>query len=133
MSVETSAPARSTNQLVGWIAGLVFIAVGLLGFTVSGGHHAIGTEGGDLVGLFKVNVLHNFVHLLVGALLVIGAMAGARLARTMNGLVGAVYLLVGVVGLFIVNTDANIIALNTYDNILHLVSGVVLLAVAARK
>jgi hypothetical protein len=39
-----------------------------------------------------------------------------------------VYLLVGIIGLFILDSSANILALNSADNVLHLVSAVALLA-----
>ncbi len=126
----TKVGRRSVNQIVGLVAGLVFIGVGLLGFSVSGGHHPVGAEGGALLGIFQVNVLHNLVHVVVGAALVLGAIAGPRVARTINALVGAVYVLVGVAGLFIVDSAANVIALNGNDNILHLLAGGALLALA---
>lgn len=121
--------SRSVNQVAGWIAGLAFVVVGLLGFTVSGGHHAVGMEGGKLLGLFQVNMLHNFVHLAVGALLIGGAMAGARAAKGINMLVGVIYLAVGVAGLFILDSSVNIIALNGLDNTLHLVAGAALFVI----
>jgi hypothetical protein len=40
-----------------------------------------------------------------------------------------VYLLLGIVGFFLVGTGANILALNTPDHFLHLVSAIVLLGV----
>ena len=48
-----------------------------------------------------------------------------------NTLVGAVYLLVGVIGLFIANdtSEANILSLNGADNVLHFASALVLLGV----
>jgi hypothetical protein len=60
--------------------------------------------------------------------LLLGARSGVAAARAANTAVGAVYLVVGVVGLFILNSSANILALNGADNGLHLVSGIVLLA-----
>jgi hypothetical protein len=43
--------------------------------------------------------------------------------------VGAVYLAVGAAGLFLVGTEANIIALNGADNVLHFASALLLLGV----
>jgi hypothetical protein len=43
--------------------------------------------------------------------------------------VGAVYLLVGILGLFLVGSEANILALNSADNVLHFASAVVLLGI----
>ncbi len=42
---------------------------------------------------------------------------------------GAAYLLLGVVGFFLVGTAANILALNTFDHFLHLASAIVLLGI----
>jgi len=123
-----SLAGRRVNTLAGGAAGAVFVLVGLIGFAVSGGHPAVGQDGGHVLGVFEVNVAHNLVHLVVGAALVAGAIAGVRAARAVNTLVGAVYLLVGVLGLVITNTGANIIALNGADNALHIVVGAVLLA-----
>jgi hypothetical protein len=118
------------NSLAAGVVGAVFIVVGLLGFTVSGGHSLAGHTGGQLLGLFQVNSLHNLVHLAVGAVMVAAAIAGTRAARSVNMLVGAVYLVLGVAGLFITgDSPLNIIALNGADNGLHIVIGAVLIAV----
>jgi len=118
------------NSLVAGTVGAVFIVVGLLGFTVSSGHDLAGHTGGQLLGLFQVNTLHNVVHLAVGAAMVAAAIAGVRAARFANTLIGAVYLALGVLGLFITgNNPLNIIALNGADNGLHLVIGAVLVGV----
>jgi hypothetical protein len=116
------------NSVVAFLFGAVFVLVGLLGFTVSGGHSAVGHDGGALLGLFQVNVLHNVVHIAVGALMISAGVAGARAAKAVNTIVGAVYLLLFVIGLLIVGDNgANIIALNAADNGLHLVLGLALL------
>ncbi|HEV7899963.1 MAG TPA: DUF4383 domain-containing protein [Planosporangium sp.] len=119
---------RRLNQVVAGAFGAVFVIVGLLGFTVSGGHQIAGHDGGQLLGLFGVNVLHNLVHLAIGAVLVAAAVAGVQAARSVNAVIGATYLLLGVVGLFITGGNpANIIAINGADNALHLVLGAILL------
>ena len=118
------------NSIVGGVVGGVFIAVGLLGFTVTGDHSFAGHTGGDLLGLFQVNSLHTIVHLAVGGVMVAAAIAGARAAKAVNVLIGAVYLALGVLGLFITGDNPlNVIALNGADNGLHLVIGAVLVAV----
>jgi hypothetical protein len=118
------------NTLAAGAVGAVFIVVGLLGFTVSGGHSLAGHTGGQLLGLFQVNSLHNLVHIAVGAVMVAAAIAGTRSARAVNTLIGAVYLALGVAGLFITGDNPlNVIALNGADNGLHLVIGAVLVGV----
>ncbi|MGH3711903.1 MAG: DUF4383 domain-containing protein [Micromonosporaceae bacterium] len=120
---------RRVNPMVGGVLGAVFVLVGLLGFAVSGGHPAAGQEGGLLLGIFEVNLLHNLVHLVVGAALIGGAIAGVRISRVVNAAVGAVYVVVGLVGLMIIGGAMDLIALNGADNALHLVAGLALLAV----
>jgi hypothetical protein len=118
------------NTVAAGAVGAVFIVVGLLGFTVSGGHSLAGHTGGRLLGLFQVNSLHNLVHLGVGAAMVAAAIAGTRGARSANTVIGFVYLALGVVGLFITgDSPLNIVALNGADNGLHLAIGAVLVAV----
>jgi hypothetical protein len=132
MQTNYLADARATsglNSLAAALVGIVFVVVGILGFAVSGGHHAIGHEGGELV-LFQVNALHNIVHLVVGATLATAAWVGNRPARVANVAIGAVYLVLGAVGFFILGDTAfNVIALNNADNGLHLVIGAALVAV----
>lgn len=118
----------SPNRLLGMVLGAVYVLVGLLGFAVTGGVEFAGAEGEPLLG-FDVNPLHNIVHLLVGVLLLAGAWRGVATAKGVNMLVGAVYLIVGVLGLFILDSGLNILALNHPDNVLHLASAVVLLGV----
>jgi hypothetical protein len=131
MATHTGTLSRiGLNSIVAYGFGAIFVLVGVAGFTVSGGHTAAGHEGGDLLGVFQVNVLHNVVHLAVGAVMLGAAVAGNVAARLTNTAVGAVYLLLAVVGLFILgDSPANIIALNGADNGLHAVLGVALLGV----
>ncbi len=128
MSTSVTATRRPANVLVGYVLGAVYLLVGLLGFVVTSGVGFAATEGGSLLG-FEVNPLHNVVHLAVGAALVLAARQGVAASRAVNTAVGGVYLLVGVLGLFILGSSANILALNGADNVLHVVSAAVLLGV----
>ena len=119
----------SPNRIVATVFGAVYLLVGLLGFAVTGGVGFIATEGGLLLGIFEVNPLHNIAHLLIGAALLATGLMSVRAAKTTNITVGAVYLLLGIVGFFLVGTALNILALNTFDHFLHLASAIVLLGV----
>lgn len=121
--------SSSPNRIVATVFGAVYLLVGLLGFAVTGGVGFIATEGGLLLGIFEVNPLHNIAHLLIGAALLVAGLANARAAKGVNTTVGAVYLLLGIVGFFLAGTSANILALNVPDHFLHLASAVVLLGV----
>jgi hypothetical protein len=118
----------SPNRLLGTVFGVVYLLVGLAGFAVTTDVGFASTDGGPLV-VFEVNPLHNVVHLLIGAGLLVAARRSTSAARGMNVTVGATYLLVGVAGLFLVGTSANVLALNGADNVLHLASALLLLGV----
>jgi hypothetical protein len=118
----------SPNRLIATVFGAVYLLVGLLGFAVTSGIGFFATEGANLI-IFEVNPLHNVIHLAIGAALLYAGFTNAAVARTVNASVGAVYLLVGVLGLFLLSSPLNIIALNGADNVLHLASAVLLLGV----
>lgn len=122
--------SKSPNRLVGIIFGAVYILVGLLGFTATPTIGFVATEGGLLIGVFEVNPLHNVIHTIIGAALLIAGLAGVMAAKVTNATVGGIYLLLGIIGFFIVGTELNILALNMNDAFLHLATAIVLLVVA---
>ena len=69
------------------------------------------------------------MHLLIGAVLLIAGLRSVPAAKAANTTVGAVYLLVGIIGLFLVDSPANILALNAADNVLHFGTAIILLGV----
>jgi hypothetical protein len=119
------------NRLFGFVFGAVYLLVGAAGFAVTGGVDFAATQGKALV-IFDVNPLHNYVHLGVGALLLLGALIGLIASKGANILVGVVYLLVGLAGLFLVNSTYNILAINLADNGLHIVTGLLALVIGLR-
>jgi Domain of unknown function (DUF4383) len=121
--------SKSPNRLLGTIFGAVYILIGIAGFFVTMGTGFLSTSGGLLLGIFEVNPLHNVAHILIGAALLIAGLANVRAAKTVNSVVGAAYLVLGILGLFIVGSAFNILAINGADNVLHFGSAVLLLAV----
>jgi len=119
---------NSPNRLIATVFGAVYLLVGLVGFAVTSGIGFFSTEGANLI-IFEVNPLHNVIHLAIGAALLYAGLKNVQLARTVNAGVGAVYLLVGILGLFLLTSPLNIIALNGADSVLHLASAVLLLGV----
>jgi hypothetical protein len=125
---------RSNVQKAALAVGVVFLAVGVLGFipgitTDYGSMQFAGHESGAmLLGIFQVSILHNIVHLLFGV-------AGVMLARSFDGartfLIGggAIYLVLWIYGLLIdKESGANFVPLNSADDWLHFVLGVGMVA-----
>jgi hypothetical protein len=128
----TSVNTRSLNRLLGFGFGAVYLLVGLVGFAITAGVGFAHDHGKDLI-IFELNPLHNIVHIAIGLLLGFAAYKGTAAAAAANSLVGGVYLLVGVLGLFLTNSSANILAINHPDNALHLATAAVLLGVGLSK
>lgn len=110
------------NKTVALVFGIVFLLIGVLGFVPAL------TPGGALLGLFMVNGVHSVVHLLFGVLGVAAALTGFSVLY--NRVAGIVYLLIAVLG-FIPPLVPNgmllgLVMINTADNFLHIVLGIVL-------
>ena len=123
--------ARDRDMLVtvARLFGIVFLLVGILGFipgitSDAPGDFAGEDSEGELLGLFRVSVLHNLVHLLFG-------IAGLAMARTWDGarlfLIGGgvIYLLLWIVGLI---GGLDWLPADPADNWLHVGLGLAMLA-----
>jgi hypothetical protein len=122
---------RSTLQNLTLVFGVVFLAVGILGFipgitTHYGDMSFAGSDSGaKLLGLFQVSILHNIVHLLFGiaGLLAYRAFDSSRIYM-LGG--GVIYLALFVLGLF---GGADWIPANNADDWLHLALGVSMVSI----
>jgi hypothetical protein len=140
---SASAPVRSTTdrstrrtaaQKVAAVTGFAFLLVGVAGFIPGitqnldeikfAGHDS----GAELLGIFQVSVLHNFVHLAFG---VIGLAAASRHSASRAFLIvgGLVYLALLVFGLVVDHQgNSNFVPVDDADDWLHLGLGVGMLA-----
>ena len=124
---------RSTVQSAALLAGILFLAVGILGFVPGITTHygdltfAGHDSGAKVLGIFQTSILHNIVHLLFG-------LVGIAMARSWEGartfLIGGgvVYLVLFVYGLLAHgSSSANFIPVNSADNVLHVALGVAMI------
>jgi hypothetical protein len=120
---------KSPNRGLAAVFGSVYLLVGLLGFTATGGVGLFDTTGGLLLGIFEVNLSQNIAHFLIGAALLIAGLSTVPASRRVNTTIGAFSLVLGIAGLFVTGTDLNILALNVPDHALHFGTAAVLLGV----
>lgn len=113
-------------QRVATVSGVIFLLVGLAGFTPvgMGAMQMDGSGSALLLGMFPVNMLHNVVHMLFGLW---GVWAGGSASRSVAYALGSggAYLLLGVLGLF-TSSLLGIVPIGGYDVYLHLVLAVIL-------
>lgn len=119
-----------TTKSLATLIGVVFIAVGILGFIDNP------IVGESEKAIFHADKLHNIVHIASGVLFVLFAMASASAARSFMILFGIVYLALGVIGLINIGTEGmgkllGILHVNGADNLLHAGLGILILLAAA--
>lgn len=109
--------------------GAIYVIVGIAGFVPAlapaGMHEGMDSATGALLGIFPINAVHNVVHLAIGAALLYGATATPA-ALLVSKVVGATYILVGVLGIPFPN-GFGLLPLGGADIVLHLGTGAVLL------
>lgn len=106
-------------RTVAAVFGVIYVLVGLVGFVLQS----------PLLGLFEVSLLHNVVHIVLGAILLYGAMSTSA-AIMATRVVGAILLVIGVLGFFVAEPlGAGVLPIGGNDVWLHLATGVILLAV----
>lgn len=123
--------ARTIEQKYALIASVVYTAIGIIGFFVTGFSHMTETTNHALLGLFYLNPFHNVVHIAIGALWLLGALVlSAPATEGLNLSIGAVYVLAAVLGYFGYLSLLNIRPDTDPDNFLHLISGLLTLVFA---
>jgi hypothetical protein len=124
--------SHSPNRVFAILFGVLYFAAGIFGFFYTSDTTFFGSQGPALIGLFGVNPLLNLIHLVFGVALLLSGLIDPGIAKLANLGFGALFLLLGGVGLFIFEGDnpINVFAFNGADSILHIASAVVLLAVA---
>src|SRR5918999_867818 len=114
--------ARTPAQTFALVFGVVYLLVGVAGFFVTGFDNFASETYDDKLLVFPVNPLHNIVHILVGAMWIGGSRTHAS-AKSVNLLIGVVYVLTAILGFAGVLTFLAIEDVGSADNWLHLVSG----------
>jgi len=101
------------TRTVSWLFGVIFVAVGILGFTPNGlvGH----------VGLFATNAAHNLVHILTGMVFLVGVIKYKGYEGRILKIVGVAYVAVTIVGFLTSgNMMLGMVHINEADRWLHL-------------
>lgn len=103
--------------------GLVLILLGILGFFMNS----------PLLGMFEVNTIHNWVHLLFGVVAIGMSMQGESGAKLYAKIFGLVYGLVTILGLVNGGNIFGLFHTNGADNVLHLLLTLIFLWVGFRS
>ncbi|RBY76516.1 DUF4383 domain-containing protein [Blastococcus sp. TF02-09] len=132
----TGRAGKTWPELLALAFGAVYLLIGIVGFFITGFDNFFGNEVApgvhhadeNLLG-FMINPAHNVVHILIGAvgLALSRTLAGAR---TYGWLLAVGYGAAFVYGLIAVGEDWDFLNLNGADNVLHILTALVGLAIA---
>ena len=114
----TATGNRSNAQLFALVFGVVYLAIGLIGFAITGFDNFAKDTAESLL-IFQINPLHNIAHLGVGALLLAGSRSHDA-AKSVNLMVGVVYLLLAILGFAGNILIEDLLNNNMADTFLHL-------------
>ncbi len=108
------------------VFGLLFIAVGILGYVSNP------IIGESETAVFHADSVHNMVHIISGVLFILVALASPANAATFCKVFGIIYFLLGVLGLSKMGSDGmasllGFLHVNAADNYLHIGLGLVIL------
>ena len=112
----------STAQKISVVLGIVYVAVGILGFIPALVAPSTQPGQGLLLGIFAVNAIHNVVHIAAGLGLIWAGLSAERVT-TVGKALAAVFALLVVVSF--IAPIAEGVAINLPDTLLHLVSAIV--------
>ena len=118
----TGTGARTPAQMFALVFGIVYLAIGLIGFAVTGFDNWFSEIYNEKLIVFPLNPGHNIVHILIGAAW-LGASRAHATAKTANAVIGAAYLLTFLLGILGVLKFLAIEDAGSADNYLHLASG----------
>ena len=114
------------------VFGIIYVVVGIMGFIPGLNQHhadlpaiAVDSFYGRLIGLFPVNILHNVVHLIIGAW---GILSSRRIdaSRFYGKALAIIYGLLAVLGLIpVANTMFGLVPIFGHDVWLHALSALV--------
>ena len=120
----------SLAQRLAPIIGAFYVAIGVIGFAVTGFDNFLRNTPDELVG-FSINPFHNLVHMAIGAFLIIMCTRGPAIAEGAVMGVGLFYIVAFVIG---VAAPDNLTIISMYgsgdlENLNHIVNGVLLLTI----
>jgi hypothetical protein len=119
---------KTLAQQYSFVAGVFYLALGVIGFFRTGSGSGTDMMNQMLFGIFMVNPLHNTVHLTVGVLWLLGAFVlTASGTEGLNLAIGSFWALATVLGFLGYLAALAVSSGTTPDNYLHLATAVVTL------
>ncbi len=119
-------PARPVYRAIGGLVGLYFVVFGVLGIIASAGNDVLAQDDTKVLGQ-GANLGFSLLSIALGALILLGVVIGRNLDAAINQRLAYVLLVLGLVELAILRTEANIFNFSIMTDIVILILSLVLL------
>lgn len=120
---------RPLYRFLSFLAGLYCLLFGIIGAVVTSGDSFFGRDSHRVFGL-KTNLAFAVASIVVGLVIILAVIVGRNLDRTVNMLLGPLFLLVGLAMMTLLQTNANFLNFGMSTCIVSFVIGLVLLSSA---
>jgi len=122
-------PARSTYRVLAGLIGLYLVVFGGIGVATTSGDGLFTQDAGRVLGQGS-NLANALISLVVGAIVVIGAVVGRNVDVAVNRVFGWVLMALGLATLATLRTDANYLGHTLASSIVMMALGQILLLAA---
>jgi Domain of unknown function (DUF4383) len=128
IKIESRGRSRTLEQNYALLAGAIYVAIGVIGFFVTGFSNFTERTTDAFLGIFYLNGFHNVVHIALGALWITAALVLTPVGTEgVNFAIAGFYLLAAILGFLGYLSLVSVPAGNDADNYLHLITAVVTL------
>jgi hypothetical protein len=125
--IPVNHPLRSFYRFLAALAGLYILVFGVVAFTKTKGFPAFSqTHTAWALGI-RANLAFSIISILVGAVLIVGALLGRNIDHFINIWGGGAFMIIGILMLLLMETSANFFAFSMANVIVSFVIGCVLL------
>ena len=125
--IPINHPARPLYRVLSGLVGLYILIFGIFGIFETAGESLFSRDGHYALGL-RTNLAFSLVSVIFGIVIMIGASRRGNLGHFMNLTAGVVFLVVGLVMLTVLQTDANILNFSVATVVVSLIFGLLMLA-----
>jgi hypothetical protein len=124
--IPVNHPMRPLYRTLSGLIGLYILVFGIIGVTQTAGDPLFDRGDVWVLGL-RTNLAFAILSIIYGAVLLIGAVIGGNLEHMINLGAGGVFILVGLVMMTLMQTDANILNFSMVNSIVSFVFGLLVL------
>ncbi|WP_329104560.1 DUF4383 domain-containing protein [Micromonospora sp. NBC_01699] len=125
--IPINHPARTLYRVISGLVGLYILIFGIFGIVATAGQPLFGRDNDYALGL-RTNLAFSIVSVFFGIVIMIGASRRGNLGHLMNLTAGVVFLVVGLIMLSVLQTDANILNFSVATVVVSLIFGLITLA-----